>query len=458
MKNLATLIFFLIAALSTLSAQETSPGISSEKSQEAMIKYNLFKGDYKSKNYEAAYENWMWCMDNSPKLSVNIYKLGIKIAKDRLKKASEEEKPVAIALVRRVFDQRMQHYPQDLAKLNSDYADFLSENNGAEDEIFDKLQKAYELDPSKMGVKAIYRYFQFVTNQNKADNVPLIFDTYDVLLQAVKDKLNHYATKLDGYSAKEESGKILTAKEKKYKRIYENNSKAIGQVEGGLDKIIIDLSTCERLIPLFSSQFEANKNNGPWLKSSVSRMYKKECTEDPLYDRLVEAYVAAAPSPEASVFYAGILLKNNQFDKAKQYFEQAVAQETDAFKRAGYLYKIAQIMKKKGRKSEARDVALKAIQNKRSMGEAYLLIASLYASSANTCGTSEFEKKMVYVAALNLANKAANVDPTKRKLAGKYSKSYQSSVPSKKLIFTEGLKSGTPYKIGCWIGETVKIP
>jgi tetratricopeptide (TPR) repeat protein len=450
MKKLVTIAAFLFLTFSATTAQEVN--------QEAMIKYNLFKGDYKSKNYEAAYENWLWCMDNSPKLSVNIYKLGIAIAKDRLKKASAEDKPAAIALVRRVFDQRIQHYPRNLAKLYSDYADFIHDNGSTDEEVLVMLEKAYQIDPSKMGVKSIYRYFRFVTNKNKDGNVQVIFDTYDVLLQAVKDKLNYYATKLDAYSAKEEKGNALTPKQKKLKRAYENNSKAIGKVEGGLDKMIIDLSTCERLIPLYSSEFEANKSNAAWLKSSVSRMYKKECTEDPLYDQLVEAYVAAEPSPEASVFYAGILLKNNQFDKAKEYFEQAVAQETDVFKRAGYLYKIAQIMKKKGRKSEARSYAYKAIQNKRSMGEAYLLIASLYASSANSCGNSEFEKKMVYVAALNLANKAANVDPTHRRIAGKYSKSYQSSVPSKKLIFTEGLTSGDSFRIGCWIGETVKIP
>jgi hypothetical protein len=32
------------------------------------------------------------------------------------------------------------------------------------------------------------------------------------------------------------------------------------------------------------------------------------------------------------------------------------------------------------------------------------------------------------------------------------------SAPTKKLVFTEGLKSGTPYKIGCWINETALIP
>ncbi|MFC2110781.1 tetratricopeptide repeat protein, partial [Bacteroidota bacterium] len=427
-------------------------------SQEAAIKYNLFKGDYKSKNYEGAYENWLWCLDNSPKLSVNIYKLGIKIAEDRLKKATPEERPAALALVRRVFDQRIELYPKDLAKVYSDYADFLSDEDQSDEEIFEKLDKSYKIDPSKMGVKAIYRYFGYIKDRNKDSNVQFIFDTYDVLVEAVHDKLDNYSKKLDEYSAKEEAGNVLSSKEKKYKRAYENNSKAIGQVEDGLDKIIVDLSTCERLIPMYTSVFEKNKTNGAWLKSSVSRMYKKECTDDPLYDKLVEAYVAAQPSPEASVFYAGILVKNNEFDKAKEYFEKAVEQEEDVNKKAGYLYKIAQIMKKKGRKSEARSYARKAISNKRSMGKAYLLIASLYASSANSCGNSEFEKKMVYVAALKMAQIAEKVDPANASTAKKYVKSYQSSIPSKKLIFTEGVASGSPFKIGCWIGETVTIP
>ena len=92
------------------------------------------------------------------------------------------------------------------------------------------------------------------------------------------------------------------------------------------------------------------------------------------------------------------------------------------------------------------------------MGEAYLLIANLYASSANSCGKSEFEKRMVYVAAQQMAQKAADVDPVNRSRALKYVKSYKASAPDKKAIFTEGLASGSPYKIGCWIGITVKIP
>ncbi|MGB2129668.1 MAG: tetratricopeptide repeat protein [Flavicella sp.] len=450
MRKFAIIIACLFFSFS-VSAQDAG-------NQEAMIKYNLFKGDYKSKNYESAYENWIWCLDNAPKLSVNIYKLGATIAKHRLKNATEADKPAAIALVERVYDQRIKNYPQDLAKVYSDYATFMVENGYEEDKVYAALQKSYEADPSKMGIKSMFRFFKMLTERNKDENVQFIFDTYDVLVKGVESKLNYYAAKLDKYHKKEDAGNVLSSKEQKMVKAYENNSKAMGQVVGGLDKIITDLSTCERLIPLYTKDFEANKTNSPWLKSAVNMMYKKECTDDPLYDKLVETYVNVDGSPEAYVFYAGMLMKNNEMNKAQEYFLKAVGQETDAFKKAKYLYKIASIMEKKGRKSEARKYALQAIKNQRSMGKAYLLIARMYASSANDCGASEFEKRMVYVAALDMARNAAAVDPVLRKKAEKYVTSYKASAPDKKAIFTEGVQSGSPYKIGCWIGVTVKIP
>ncbi len=450
MKKFAIIIACLLFSFS-VSAQDTG-------NQEAMIKYNLFKGDYKSKNYESAYENWIWCLDNSPKLSVNIYKLGTTIAKHRLKNASDADKPAAVALVERVYEQRIKNYPQDLAKVYSDYATFMVDNKYDNEKVFATLKKSYDVDPSKMGVKSMFRFFKMLTERNKDTNVQFIFDTYDVLVKGVESKLNYYATKLDKYHKKEDAGNVLSSKEQKLVKAYENNTKAMGQVVGGLDKIITDLSTCERLIPLYTEDYEANKSNAAWLKSAVNMMYKKECTEDALYDKLVETYVNVDGSPEAYVFYAGMLMKNNEMTKAQEYFLKAVGEETDAFKKAKYLFKIASIMEKKGRKSEARKYALQAINNQRSMGKAYLLIARMYASSANSCGTSEFQKRMVYVAALDMARKAAAVDPIHRSKAEKYIKSYKASAPDKKAIFTEGVQSGAPYKVGCWIGVTVKIP
>jgi len=111
---LANLFLFLGSLV--LNAQVTQ--------QECNIKYNLFKGDYQSKKYDDAYPNWIFLMDNCQKLSINVYKLGDKLAQVRFKNAAD--KVEAAALVKRVYQQRLENFPtQDPAKAHSNYASFL---------------------------------------------------------------------------------------------------------------------------------------------------------------------------------------------------------------------------------------------------------------------------------------------------------------------------------------------
>jgi len=446
-------ITFLLAAVTLL----LNTSILAQSSQDCGIVYNLFKGEVQTKKYDSALPKLKQLMNDCPKLSVNIYKLGDRLVKDQLKAGGNKVELTALA--KKIYEQRLIHFPKDAAKMHSDYATFLAkEKIGTEDEIFALLEKAYSLDPTQMGVRNIYKYFQGVTDRNKDTNPQKVFDTYDDVLESVGEKLNYYAKKLEPLKAKEEKGETLEKREKSLLRAYSINSKALGQVEAGLDQIIVELSTCERLIPLYTGEFEANKTNIKWLNRAVSRMYSKECTDEPLYEKLVEAWVAADPSPKTLVYFAGILYKKGKETEAMEYYKKAVDQETDAFNKAENLYKIAQLFAKRGRKSEARRYANQALSNKTSMGKAYLLIAGLYASSADACGTKEFEKRMVYTAAVNKARRAVAVDPSIASRASRYIKNYLSQEPSKKLIFTEGVKPGTPYSIKCWIGETVKIP
>jgi len=446
-------ITFLLAAITLL----LNTSVLAQTSNDCTIVYNLFKGEVKTKKNDAALPRLKKLMSDCPDLSVNIYKLGDILAKNQLEYDGNKEE--FIALSKNIYEQRLKYFPKDAAKVHSDFATFLAnEKAGSEDEIFALLEKAYALDPTQMGVRNIYKYFQGVTDRKKDTNPQKVFDTYDDVLESVGEKLDDYSKKLSPLKEKEEKGETLEKREKGLLRAYSVNSIALGQVEAGLDQIIVELSTCERLIPLYTRDFPANKTNAKWLKRAVSRMYVKECTEDPLYETLVEAYVAADPSPEASVFFAGILYKKGKETEAMEYYKKAVEQERDAFKKAENLYKIAQLFAKKGRKSEARNYANQAIKNKPSIGKAYLLIAGLYASSANECGTKEFDKRMVYTAALNKARRAAMVDPSIASKAEDYIKNYLSQEPSKKLIFTEGIKPGTPHAIKCWIGETVEVP
>ena len=442
-------------------------------------------------NYTSAVEPWEWCIENCPSSSKNLYKYGLLMAEDRYNKAAgimaKGTKPTGDQFknvgknyydltksnkaemakiseeIDQLYEKRIKYFPENLGKVYSDWANdifksAMLEDRSRRDEIYEKLGKSFDADPTGMSVKNLGKYFEIYTNEFKDTNPQLVFDRYDEITEAVGKKMDNYSKNLDVIVSKETKGEAVSSKEKKTKRTSEINLKALGQIEGFLDNILTEVATCERLVPLYSSSFEENKNNVIWLKRAVSRLNQKNCTDDALYPKMVEAYVNAAPSSDAYVFYAQILMSQGDENKAIEYFNKAISLEDDNYKRAKYYYRVAAINKRKGNKSRSRAYAYKAIAERPSMGSAYLLIASLYYSSANTCGTDEFSKRMVYVAAADKARKAKANDPSITSTANKYIKSYMASAPSKKLVFQEGLKSGTPYKVGCWIGETALIP
>ena len=302
-----------------------------------------------------------------------------------------------------------------------------------------------------MGVKNIFRYFEAITNKFQDTDPQKVFDTYDDVIESVQEKLDDYNKDIAALQVKDSLGTI-SAKEKRNLKAYTINSTSLGQVEGGLDALISKIATCERLIPIYTRDFEAKKTDGVWLRRAVSRMYNKECHTDPLFEKLANAYAETTQSADAYNFLAGVLEKNGDRSGAASMRKKAFDLETDPLKKAKYKLREAQ----SASGARARSLAYEALKYNPSMGKAYLFIASLYQKSANSCGSDEFEKRMVYVAALDKALKAEKVDPGCG--AGRYIKSYRGLSPSKKLVFQKGLASGSSYRVGCWIGEAVRVP
>ncbi len=411
------------------------------------VKYSLFVGNVKAKRYVESKTELETLMQTCPKLSINVYKYGAKVAK-----ATKDAD-----LMKKVYENQIANFPdKDVAKAHDAYAVFLIDNNlGTEQEIQGLLEKAYKISPTDMSVKNIFRYFNGVYNANKDANPQKVFDTYDDVLESVEEKLAYYSTKLSPLMDKEEAGTI-NDKEKKYLKVYTINSKALSQVKTGLDAKIEELATCDRLIPLLEKQFDVKKSDETWVRRSVRRLDKKDCQSSPLYEKLVRTYAELSPSSMAYNFLAGVLEDNGDKSGAKEMRQKAFDLETDPSKKAMLKLKEAYDARRRGVPSKVRSLAYEALKYNKNLGEAYLLIANEYAKSANSCGSDEFEKRMVYVAALNKALKAQAVDPGCG--AGRYISNYSKNIPSKKLIFNKGVKGGSSYRVGCWIGETVTVP
>jgi tetratricopeptide (TPR) repeat protein len=329
-------------------------------------------------------------------------------------------------------------------------------------EVYSTFDEAYNKDVASFtNPKLLYNYFKTLYDRYKEGDtevtMELLFNKYEEVSEKFEFESTELAKKLDVILKKEDAGTALTSRETRNKRIFNVNSNAIGTFLSNLDAIIAKEATCENLIPLYQRNFEANKTDALWIKRAASRMDSKECSDDPLFVTLVEALHALEPSAD-SAYYLGLLNdKGGNADEALKYYEESIALETDNYRKAKILLKIANKFKVAGRKSSARSYANKALGFQPSLGRAYLLIANMYADSANQCGESQFDKRAVYWLAADMAKKAGQVDASLKKIAARTAESYTGRAPSKTDIFTEG-NAGTVIKFSCWINRSVTVP
>jgi tetratricopeptide (TPR) repeat protein len=429
---------------------------------------SIFAEFAKVKNYKSAFEPWMKVRGECPSINVAIYSYGERILKDRIKNGSPEEQEASKKDILKLYDQWVENFPKKRNKsvvgdIISKKAQALLDFKQADlKEIYLTFDEAYKKDKKSFtNPKLLYNYFKTMYDRYKNGDIEvtmeLLFDKYEEVSEKFEFESTELSKKLDIILKKEEDGTALTSRETRSKRIYNVNSNAIGTFLSNLDAIIAKEATCENLIPLYKRNFEENKTDPLWIKRAASRMDSKECSDDPLFVTLVEALHALEPSAD-SAYYLGLLNdKGGNADEALEYYEESIALETDNYKKAKILFKIANKFKKAGRKSSARNYANKALGFQPSLGRAYLLIANMYADSANQCGESQFDKRAVYWLAADMAKKAGQVNASLKKVALRTVESYKGRAPSKTDIFTEG-NAGTVIKFNCWINRNVTVP
>ncbi len=451
-KVLFTIAAGLVLSTTNISAQATDCATT------ASIAYEHAK----VKNYQAAEEPLWKVRKECPTYSVATYQFGEKLLKDKLKKAAEGQKVTIVKEIIALEKERFQYFPAKtkIGDLHSDIGQLMFDHKiGTKEAQFAEFEKAYTEDKKNFtGAKKLYTYFSLFVDLHDKGKKELqdVFDLYDDITDKIEEEESRLAKTIAGYTEKEETGTALTSKEKKKLKNAGINLTAFSKVKAGINQKLGARADCSNLIPLYTGQFDAKKGDIKWVKGATRRMYAKECTEDPLFFKLVESQHKIEPSAKTA-YYLGILaLKDKKTSVALKYFNQSAELEEKSSEKAKVYFRIGEVMKKQGSKGKARTYYRKALNYKPSMGTAYLRIASMVASSANSCGTDVFSKRAVYWLAENYARRAGKVDPSLKSNAAKTAANYKAKAPSKTDIFNNPeIKS---VSIGCWIGETVRVP
>ncbi|PKA98890.1 hypothetical protein B0O79_2585 [Flavobacteriaceae bacterium MAR_2009_75] len=447
----AIMLFGFIVAV---NAQAQNP--------ECMTNLSIYAEHAKVKNYEAAYTPWKMVYENCPDLNKANFSLGEKILDDKIEKSSGAEKDGYIKDMMALYDNSAKYFPKRYtpAVVAIDKALLMYENKmGSDEEIYSMLDEAFQKDPKNFkNPRALYLYFSSLVDLHKGGSKELqeVFDVYDNVNDKIEEENKQLTDIITKLLPKDSTG-TLTSKEKRKLRVATTNSESYGKIAGSVDSKLGALADCENLIPLYEKSFEEKKGDVTWVKRAVGRMFNKECTDDPLFQKLFEAQLALDPSASAYVYGGTLKMKSGDSKGALEDFDKAMSLETDPYKKSDIAYKVAIINKRKGSKSTARKYAQMAINANQANGKAYLLIANLYATSANDCGSTPFEKRAIYWKAADLARQAGRVDPSLSSNANQSAKSYAAKAPSKTDIFNSGM-AGKTVSFSCWVGGSVKVP
>lgn len=420
---------------------------------------SLFVEPAKAKNYTGALPHYEKVITECPKFSLATYQYGTKMFSHFVDQGDVSKVNDLI----KSYEDRMAYFPTKTqkGKTLASIAQVKYDNSiGTKMQQFLAFDNAYKEDAETFtSPKSLYTYFSLAVDLYETGEKPIedIFDLYEIVYLKLENEKIDLATKATVLIDREEAGEKLSAKDAKRLKGYETNLRAYGNVTTSLEGKLGKLADCENLVPLYSKDFEEKKGDIKWVKKAASRLSAKECTEDPLFLKLVRQLDNLEPTSESKLYLSQLERNKGNISKSIEYLEESADMQDDNFKKARIYFRIAELKRNQGSSGSARSYYNKSLKYNPSNGRCYLRIAQMYSQSSNDCGSTVFEKRAVNWLAANMADKAALVDASIASEARSAASSYRQRAPSKSDIFSDGM-AGKTVSFNCWIGGSVKVP
>lgn len=423
----------------------TSQELVKDKVTEFMSQYTMYDQFYKQKDYKSAMAPWRLIYSKYPKSSLNIYIHGANMYEDKINAAEDwTAKNQYVDSLMRVYDRRIKYFDQKgfvLGRKATDYLKYkLANENLTDDELktilkkgYGELEEAIQLEKNETEVAVLVVFMQatkrlFIMGELPKESVAKNYEIASVIL--------------DANLAKEpDSEKYLAAK---------GLIDQLFQTSGAAD--------CEALIALYEPKFDEIALDIEALKKMLRVLDKQDCTESELFAKASEKLYSLEPSAEAAFNMARLFVKRDEFNRAKEYYQNAIATETDKELLSKYYYELGifTFVKENGYQ-KARDYARKALENNPSSGRTLILIGDIYAQYSKHYGESDFDHQAMYWLAVDYYERAKRVDPDSFAAANAKINTYKVYFPDKETLFFQGYQDGQTYKIGSWINESTKV-
>jgi tetratricopeptide (TPR) repeat protein len=293
-------------------------------------------------------------------------------------------------------------------------------------------------------IKTVLSLYKDYVNSER-DNLDDVIYIRDYMRNAVNGHIKKLLTKeelfniYDLLSTVSEENKIKYGADDSTQYLNWNNTIIL------MDSYMSQFLKCADIDAIYAPKIKSDPDNIE-LTNKVIKLYKTagSCNDNANFVALLEKSFALSPNAIAAEGLANYFEKKGNNSKANDYFEKAADLSTDPKKKEDLYIKLAD--KNRGNSSVAKSFARKALDINPNNGYAIIIIGSAIYSSA--CG-DEFDKGMAACAAVEMFQKAKNLDPSVTADANKLIASYSKYFPTSEQVFFRGLKEGQSYSIPC---------
>ncbi len=449
MRKLLFTGFLAIAMIVGVNAQKAgydhlkAPYGHGEDSVNCRVNLSLMQTAAKAESYESALIPWTSVYENCPGSSKNIYIYGPRIFKSLYEKETDAAKK------KEYLDKTMEIYDNRRTSVG---------NADAEGTILAiKTYDYMEMMGDQADYNIIYSWLSKAVNDMKDQMYPL--DAYSYLMNtSITRYLNDNSVK-DEYIT--DYFNVVGYVDDAISNSADNqaNAEYLEMVKEGIVQAFVNSGAgdCKTLTDYYADKVEPNKENKELLNEIINALGSVGCTDTDLYFTASEYLHQLEPTANAALGLANKALRDKDFTTAVKYYSEAANLETDKNKSSDYMMQLAGIFSNQRNFARARQAANDALQYNPNNGEAYILIAQLYASSANNIFPEAEKSGLVYCAAVDKLQRARSVDPSVAGKANSLINRYSAAFLDTETAFMMGYKAGDTVHIPGWIGETTTV-
>ncbi|MDR1981367.1 MAG: tetratricopeptide repeat protein [Tannerellaceae bacterium] len=425
-----------------------TPFGSGEDSVRCITNVSLFSSYARSGNLKDAYEFWKIAYDECPAAHKDIYQYGVRIVGWQIDNESDPAKKAAFMNdLMAVYDKRVHYFGND-PRYGKDWI--------VSRKIQDYIQRLGEqADP-----KTIYGWAKEVVDEfgNKTESLAVSYFMFSSHQLFLSDE-NHKPVYIQDYLKASEILDTQLAEATAANN--EKEKSTLLSIKTGLDTGFAGsgAADCETLQSIYGSKVEENKDNLAYLKETIALLRRMRCHETEAYFAASEYAHKQDPTAESAMGLARRAVKLKDYPAAIALFEEAAGMEADHVVKAEDYYLIALLTFEQNNYSKARQYCLKALETNPNYGEPYILIGTMYATTAPSVYPDDnVLRKSVFYAAVDKFEKAKQVDPSVTEQANKNINTYRGHFPSPEEIFMHPeLEKGKTITIGGWIGERTVV-